>query len=208
MQAAAPTACCVPASPALALAYVAAILPTVKVRAVADSDARVNARKLALGLPKQAWRTITWRDGSPDPLCSRFARVRVRTAPIRGAAARPEETLLIEWPSGEPAPSKYWLANVDRKISFRELVDIAKMRWRIERDYQDLKQEGRPRMSGRPMRSSNCWRTDRSNAPCLMPPTRGGGDRDVEHHRGANPMGRPHLGGLAKTSTASRPGGF
>jgi SRSO17 transposase len=68
-------------------------------------------------------------------------RVRVRTAPIRGAAARPEETLLIEWPHGEAAPTKYWLSNVDRKISFRELVDIAKMRWRIERDYQDLKQE-------------------------------------------------------------------
>jgi SRSO17 transposase len=126
---------------ALALAYVAAILSTVKVRAVADPDARVSARELALGLPKHAWRTITWRDGSADSLCSRFARVRVRTAPIRGAAARPEETLLIEWPRGEAAPTKYWLSNVDRKISFRELVDIAKMRWRIERDYQDLKQE-------------------------------------------------------------------
>ena len=67
--------------------------------------------------------------------------MRVRTAPIRGAAARPEETLLIEWPHGEAAPTKYWLSNVDSKISFRELVDIAKMRWRIERDYQDLKQE-------------------------------------------------------------------
>jgi SRSO17 transposase len=126
---------------ALALTYVAAILPTVKVRAVADPDARVSAKELALGLPKHAWRTITWRDGSADPLRSRFARVRVRTAPIRGAAARPEETLLIEWPHGEAAPTKYWLSNVDNKISFRELVDIAKMRWRIERDYQDLKQE-------------------------------------------------------------------
>src|ERR1700757_1446831 len=102
---------------ALALTYVAAILPTVKVRAVADPDARVSAKELALGLPKHAWRTITWRDGSADPLCSRFARVRVRTAPIRGAAARPEETLLIEWPRGETAPTKYWLSNVDKKIS-------------------------------------------------------------------------------------------
>jgi hypothetical protein len=84
---------------------------------------------------------MTWRDGSADPLRSRFARVRVRTAPIKGAAARPEETLLIEWPHGEAAPTKYWLSNVAQTISFRELVDIAKMRWRIERDYQDLKQE-------------------------------------------------------------------
>jgi SRSO17 transposase len=126
---------------ALALTYVAAILPTVKVRAVADLDERVSAKELALGLPNHAWRTITWRDGSADPLRSRFARVRVRTAPNRGAAARQEETLLIEWPEGEAAPTKYWLSNIAKTISFRELVDIAKMRWRIERDYQDLKQE-------------------------------------------------------------------
>src|SRR6202045_5325606 len=73
---------------ALALTYVAAILPTVKVRAVADLDERVSAKALALGLPKHAWRTITWRDGSAEPLRSRFARVQVRTAPIRDAAAR------------------------------------------------------------------------------------------------------------------------
>src|SRR4029077_11386700 len=112
----------------------------VKVRAVADLDERVSAKALALGLPKHAWRTITWRDGSADPLRSRFARVRVRTAPIRYADARPEETLLIEWPHGEAAPTKYWLSNVAKTISFRKLVDTAKMRWRIERDYRDLKQ--------------------------------------------------------------------
>ena len=67
--------------------------------------------------------------------------MRVRTAPIRGAAGRPEETLLIEWPKGEPAPTKYWLATVNENISFRALVDLAKMRWRVERDYLELKQE-------------------------------------------------------------------
>src|SRR5215831_6017547 len=64
----------------------------------------------------------------------------VRTAPIRRAAERPEETLLIEWPEGEDAPTKYWLSTVDKNISFRALVDLAKMRWRVERDYQELKQ--------------------------------------------------------------------
>ena len=127
---------------ALALTYVAAILSTVKVRAAADRDAlRLSVKELALSLPKHAWRTITWREGTADRLRSRFARVRVRIAPGRGAAGRSEETLLIEWPQGEAAPTKYWLSNLDKKISFRELVDIAKMRWRIERDYQDLKQE-------------------------------------------------------------------
>jgi hypothetical protein len=113
-----------------------------RVRAAPDRDApRLSVKELALGLPKHAWRTITWREGSADRLRSRFARVRVRIAPIRGAAGRAEETLLIEWPEGEAAPTKYWLSNLDKNISFRRLVDIAKMRWRIERDYQDLKQE-------------------------------------------------------------------
>jgi SRSO17 transposase len=129
---------------ALGLSYVAAIVPTVKVRATSDRGAlepRVSVKALALSLPKHAWRTIAWREGSAEPLRSRFARVRVRIAPIRGAAGRAEETLLIEWPKGEAEPTKYWLATLDKTILFRRLVDIAKMRWRIERDYQDLKQE-------------------------------------------------------------------
>src|SRR5712691_1682229 len=129
---------------ALALAYVAGIVPIVKVRRVTDrgpGEPRMSVKELALSLPKRAWRTITWREGTADRLRSRFARVRVRIAPIRGAAGRAEETLLIEWPAGEAEPTKYWLSTLDQNMSFRALVDIAKMRWRIERDYQELKQE-------------------------------------------------------------------
>jgi SRSO17 transposase len=129
---------------ALALAYVAGIVPTVKVRAAPDraaTERRMSVKELALGLPKHVWRTITWREGTALSLRSRFARVRVRVAPNRRAAARVQETLLIEWPEGEAAPAKYWLTTLDETISFRRLVDIAKMRWRIERDYQELKQE-------------------------------------------------------------------
>jgi SRSO17 transposase len=124
---------------ALELSYVAAIVSTVKVRAAPEQ--RMSVKELALSLPKHAWRTITWREGSADKLRSRFARVRVRTAPIRRAAERAEETLLIEWPKDEAEPTKYWLSTLDKDISFQRLVDAAKMRWRIERDYQDLKQE-------------------------------------------------------------------
>ena len=131
---------------ALGLTYAGAIVPTVKVCAVAEPQERVSMKTLALRLPKHAWRTITWREGSAEKLTSRFARVRVRTAPGKGArelgaAGRPEETLLIEWPPGEAAPTKYWLSNLPAKTKFRDLVDITKMRWRIERDYQELKQE-------------------------------------------------------------------
>jgi SRSO17 transposase len=129
---------------ALGLTYVAAILPTVKVRRVSKRGAlgaRLSVKQLARRLPKHAWRTITWREGTNKRLRSRFARVRVRTAPIRGAAARSEETLLIEWPEGQAEPTKYWLTTHDKNISFRALVDLAKMRWRVERDYLELKQE-------------------------------------------------------------------
>ena len=54
---------------------------------------------------------------------------------------RDEEWLLIEWPQGEPEPTKYFLSTLPAEISPEELVMAAKMRWRIERDYQELKQE-------------------------------------------------------------------
>jgi SRSO17 transposase len=107
-----------------------------------DEPDLISAKKLALGLPKKAWRTIRWREGSADWLSSRFARVRVRVA---HSQLMPEllsqEWLLIEWPGGEPAPTKYWLSTLPANIDFRELVDFTKLRWRIERDYQELKQE-------------------------------------------------------------------
>jgi SRSO17 transposase len=129
---------------ALGLQYAVGIVSTLKLRSVAKDGmlgARVSAKALALSLPKHAWRTITWREGSADPLRSRFARVRVRTAPIRGAAKQLEETLLIEWPQSEAEPTRYWLSTLPADTSFRHLVDVVKMRWRVERDYQDLKQE-------------------------------------------------------------------
>src|ERR1700757_5396421 len=119
----------------LGLRYVVGIIPTIKVQAVlrrGKLGTRISAKSLALKLPKHAWRTITWREGTNKVLRSRFARVQVRTAPMRRAAERPQETLLIEWPEGEDAPTKYWLSTVDKNISFRALVDLAKMRWRVE----------------------------------------------------------------------------
>ena len=99
----------------------------------------VSVKQLALALPRRAWRTIGWREGSAEPLSSRFARVRVRAA-HRGKR-HGEEWLLIEWPKAAKEPTKYWLSTLSQDITFERLVDLAKLRWRIERDYQDLKQE-------------------------------------------------------------------
>jgi SRSO17 transposase len=113
-------------------------------RQIIDAAHRpVSVKKLAVGLPKSAWRTIEWREGTNKSLSSRFARLRVRVAhhDEKRSSRRPEEWLLIEWPKDESEPTKYWLSTVPQDISFQRLVDLAKLRWRVERDYQELKQE-------------------------------------------------------------------
>jgi SRSO17 transposase len=52
-----------------------------------------------------------------------------------------EEWLLIEWPEDEKKPTKYWLSTLRENMTFTHLVHMAKLRWRIERDYLELKQE-------------------------------------------------------------------
>jgi SRSO17 transposase len=99
----------------------------------------VSVKQLAFGLPRRAWQTIGWREGACQRLTSRFARLRVRAA--RGGKLRTEEWLLIEWPKGAKEPTKYWLSTLPQDIAFERLVDLAKLRWRIERDYHELKQE-------------------------------------------------------------------
>jgi SRSO17 transposase len=103
----------------------------------------VSVQQAALEWPASAWRSVTWREGTAGPLRSRFARVRVRAAHRdywRGTL-RDEEWLLVEWPASESAPTQYWLSTLPRSTSLRQLVETVKLRWRIERDYQELKQE-------------------------------------------------------------------
>jgi SRSO17 transposase len=94
-------------------------------------------------LPAEAWKKVVWRQGVKKKLHSRFAAIRVRPAhrDYWRAQAHPEEWLLMEWPTEEPQPTKYWLSSLPLKTSLIELVRMAKHRWIIERDYQELKQE-------------------------------------------------------------------
>jgi SRSO17 transposase len=103
----------------------------------------VPAKDLASSLPRRAWRTITWREGSQAELASRFAALRVRPAHRDTLRSEPwpEEWLLVEWPEGAEEPSKYWLSNLPPRTALKDLVHTAKARWLIERDYQELKQE-------------------------------------------------------------------
>jgi SRSO17 transposase len=101
-------------------------------------EQQVSAKELAFSQPADAWRAVTWRV-MDDPITSRFTRLRVRPA-VR-AEMTDEEWLLIEWPEDEPEPTKYWLSTMPADTGIETMVDRAKLRWRIERDYQDLKQE-------------------------------------------------------------------
>jgi SRSO17 transposase len=99
----------------------------------------IGVRELAQAWPAASYRTLTWREGTNAALSSRFARVRVRAA--HADRPRAEEWLLIEWPKGEAEPTRYFLSTLPADTSFKQLVATVKMRWRIERDYRELKQE-------------------------------------------------------------------
>ena len=101
----------------------------------------MNASELAKTLPKRGWRTITWRDGTNTPLSSRFQRVRVRATGDGTTIDDPEEWLLVEWPEGEKEPTKFWLSTLAETMPITQMIDLTMMRWRIERDYHELKQE-------------------------------------------------------------------
>lgn len=103
----------------------------------------VAVKALAVSLPASAWKTITWRPGTKQNLRSRFAAVRVRPAhrDYWRSESHPEEWLVIEWPTGETEPIKYWLSTLPANTKLKDLVHLAKQRWIIERDYQELKQE-------------------------------------------------------------------
>ena len=116
--------------------------PTSRLRR--DTDHRpMSAKDLATSLDAEAWHTVTWREGTNAPLQSRFAAVRVRPAhrDQKRVSPRAEEWLLVEWPDEEAEPTKYWLSTLPATTPLADLVDVAKMRWRIERDYRELKQE-------------------------------------------------------------------
>ncbi len=103
----------------------------------------LDAWSIAKAIPPKAWEEVAWREGTKGVLSSRFSRLRVRVAhrDHNRRELRAEEWLLIEWPEGEARPTKYWLSTMPENTSMEMLVRLAKVRWRIERDNEELKQE-------------------------------------------------------------------
>lgn len=114
--------------------------PTTRPRRSAERRP-VLAREFAQSLPLMAWKTVGWREGTKGMMRSRFIAVRVRVAPRDHHHNREPEWLLVEWPSNEKEPSRYWLSTLPEDVELEDLVRLAKIRWRIERDFQELKDE-------------------------------------------------------------------
>ncbi|WP_439678297.1 IS701 family transposase [Embleya sp. MST-111070] len=112
-----------------------------------------SLRAVAIEPGRRGYRRSTWRRGSKGSMRSRFRTTTVRPAgkqarahSIAGAGGSaawdgvlPSFTLLTEWPTGEKAPTEYWMTNLPVDTTLRLLVRLAKMRWRIEHDYREMK---------------------------------------------------------------------
>jgi SRSO17 transposase len=103
----------------------------------------LSVKALALSVPATQWKEVRWREGTKGAMRSRFAALRVRVAHRDYWRTEPRdlEWLLLEWPAGEKEPTRYWLSTVAETVAIDELVRLVKMRWRIERDYQEMKDE-------------------------------------------------------------------
>jgi SRSO17 transposase len=88
---------------------------------------------------------LTWREGSRGPMTSHFLALRVRpagrrpTGRLAADGSLPAIWLLAEWPTEAAEPTDYWLADLPEDTPLAELVRLAKIRWRIEHDYRELK---------------------------------------------------------------------
>lgn len=213
---------------ALGLPYLVGVKCGTSVRLVTECAAGVEAdeeaapmsvEELARSLPEHAFREVMWREGAKGTLSSRFAVRRVR--PNHGSKKRPAEWLLIDWPAGEPGPTHYWLGTVDPGACLQDLVELATLRWRIERDYEELKQElGLSHYEGRGWRgfhhhASLCIAAyaflvaERAAFSPLSPPSRAGflGKSSLPRNykpRGAAPQPAPPANVHRHDATANR----
>jgi SRSO17 transposase len=169
----------------------------------------LSVKALALQLKAAAWRMVTWREGTNKTLASRFACVRVRAAhrDYQRTTMRAEEWLLIEWPRAEAEPIKYWLSSLPADTPLERLVDAAKMRWRIEHDYHELKQEfGLSHYEGRGWRGFHHHATLCIAAYGFLTAQRlkAGSKKNASGRPKASPLSKDHQPRARRQSTAPR----
>jgi SRSO17 transposase len=101
---------------------------------------------LVARLDPAQFKTVTFRDGPEGKrMTSRFAFLRVRAAKAHWKNSTPfpprEEWLIVEWPEGKDQPTDYWLSNLPASTKPERLARLARLRWKIELDYKQLKGE-------------------------------------------------------------------
>ncbi|WP_156249716.1 IS701 family transposase, partial [Lentzea aerocolonigenes] len=107
-------------------------------------DEPVSLARHVAAAGREAALTVTWREGSKGALSSQFVFLRVRPAGHRvprdlDDGILPERWLIAQWPDDEPEPVTYWLSSLPADTSHTDLIRYAKIRWRIEHDYRELK---------------------------------------------------------------------
>jgi len=111
-----------------------------RTRPIRDATpAPLSVLEVARSLEGRKFRRISWREGAAGALSSRFCALRVRAA--HNGQPHNEQWILLEWPAGDPEPRHYWFSSLSATASLQTLVATAQGRWRIERDYQELKSE-------------------------------------------------------------------
>ena len=109
-----------------------------------------SLKALALAAGRKQLHQVTWRHGTKTSprntnaaMKSRFLAIRIRPAnrdiPLNEDRSLPEAWMLAQWPVHEPAPTDYWISDLPADTPLKKLVRLAKMRWRIEHDYRELK---------------------------------------------------------------------
>jgi SRSO17 transposase len=109
-------------------------------------DKPCSLHQLALQAGQQACVELIWRRGSKGLQRGRFLALRVRPAGVtprrlarQAGGELPVRWLLAEWPAGKPEPTKCWLSDLPETTPLVELVGLARLRWRVEQDYRELK---------------------------------------------------------------------
>jgi SRSO17 transposase len=109
-------------------------------------DQPSSLKELATTAGQQACVELIWRRGSKGLQRGRFLRLRMRPAGVtprrlarQDGGELPLRWLLVEWPVGKPEPTKYWLSSLPEATPLVELVRLARLRWRVEQDYRELK---------------------------------------------------------------------
>ncbi|MES4886244.1 IS701 family transposase [Streptomyces sp. NPDC000349] len=114
----------------------------------------VSVAELTASASREAFEEVTWREGTRHSMASRFLALSVLPAGVRprrmakaAAMAKhgrwdgvlPQLQMLAGWPDGKDAPTRFWLSDLPADTPIATLLRLAKIRWRIEHDYRELK---------------------------------------------------------------------